>query len=376
MATATKERVRRSRREVEQAMRVSEATQGAILASLDARVAVLDRRGVIVVANEAWRRFGKVRTAAGRPALRVGDNYLESLDGLARDGNEPAGRAAKAVRRVIAAGKRPVAIDYRLDTADGTHWVSCNVAPLEGSAGRVVVTHYDVTDRVDGHEALARAHGRLHALSQRMLSIQEEERRAISRELHDDLGQTLAALKIGLHRLAKKNGGDAALLQECLATSNEVIERLRVIARELRPPQLDQLGLVEALAWLAERQAAATGARIDCVCANGEGERAAPGAENASYRIAQEALNNATRHGRAKRIEIRVSRPRGGLRVSVRDDGSGFDIAEARARNSGHLGLLTMEERAELAGGRLEITSAPGRGTTVIVTFPKAKGTP
>jgi two-component system, NarL family, sensor histidine kinase UhpB len=372
MATSPKDR---SRRESERVMRAGAATVEAILAAVDARIAVLDGRGTIVLTNAAWDRFGKVRAAAGTAPMRRGDNYLEILESAARDGNPSAAGAAECVRKVIRAGRRAGAIDYSLETSGGTHWVTCSVTPMKGGGGSVVVSHHDITDRVEGHVALELAHERLHALSRRVLSIQEEERRTISRELHDDLGQTLAALKIGLHRLQAKGGQkDPDLLAQCLSATEEVIERLRTIARELRPPQLDPLGLADAMAWLAERQARVSGVKIECDVDGLDGARPPAGVENACYRIAQEAINNATRHAGAKAVKIALRRKNRELELSVRDDGRGFDPQLVRARASGNLGLTTMEERAQLAGGRLEIRSTKGRGTTITAVFPDWPG--
>ena len=221
--------------------------------------------------------------------------------------------------------------------------------------------------------SLREANDRLMALSKRIIGVQEEERRNVSRELHDDIGQSLAALKIGLHRLARRSdNAHQTLFAECIALADDTLGKLRDLSHQLRPPQLDQLGLADALQWLAERQRSTTGLDIRCQFA-GLDHRLPVELENACYRIAQEALNNATRHAAAKsiRIRIRVERGDGALRLTIRDEGSGFDIDSARdkALKTGSLGLISMEERAQLAGGRIEITTAPGAGTTVQATF-------
>ena len=235
-----------------------------------------------------------------------------------------------------------------------------------------MISHRDVTTQMLSHVALEDVNQRLQALSKRMLVVQEEERRAISRELHDDIGQTLGALKIGLHRLASAATAEQPqLLGECLGAADQALEKLRLLAMELRPPQLDQLGLAEALEWLAHRQSAASGLRVTCKVA-GLDARPPPEVESACYRIAQEALNNATRHARAKRVLIGVEVHGSLLNLVVHDDGIGFDEDGARLRviRSGSMGLIGMEERAQLAGGRLKLRSAPGAGTTVSAVFP------
>jgi signal transduction histidine kinase len=155
-----------------------------------------------------------------------------------------------------------------------------------------------------------------------------------------------------------------------MAAADTALGKLRTLAMELRPPQLDQLGLREALEWLAARQSAVSGLAVEC---RFEGLDARPLAahESACYRIVQEALNNATRHGQAKKVVISVQSDGTQLKCDVCDDGLGFDADAARLRvvRSGSMGLIGMEERAHLAGGRLVVTSAAGAGTTVSAIF-------
>jgi signal transduction histidine kinase len=142
---------------------------------------------------------------------------------------------------------------------------------------------------------------------------------------------------------------------------------------DLRPPQLDQFGLEEALGWLARRQRETTSLAVSCSVSNLE--RRPPAAlESACYRIAQEALNNATRHANAKHVSITVDGDGGLLKLVVRDDGVGFDASSTRERvaRAGSMGLIGMQERAHLAGGRLRLRSIQGSGTTVSAVFPLA----
>jgi signal transduction histidine kinase len=264
-------------------------------------------------------------------------------------------------------------LDYQLGSGPNARWYLARIMPLEGSENGAVVSHQDITDRMMAHGALESAHRRLQALSKRILNIQEEERRAISRELHDDVGQNLAALKIGLHRLSQDpRVAGLDLLADCLAAAEASLDRLRELAQDLRPPQLDQLGLADALGWLVERQRGATGIEIHCEAEGLEDRRAPAALESACYRIAQEAISNATRHASAKRIVVSVELGERMLKLAVRDDGVGFDEEATRQRaiKAGSLGLISMEERAELAGGRLKVRSVVGGGTTVSALFP------
>ena len=365
---------RREMVRAQDALRESEAIRRGILNSLRERIAVVDGLGTIVTVNKAWESFESGLHSVGLPALRVGASYLHALKASLAAGDHFAGPLSEALRAVIRREQRNFAMGTRIGSGPDARWFETRVIALEGSEQAAVVSHRDVTHQMLGHAALEEANERLKTLSKRLLGIQEEERLAISRELHDDIGQTLGALKIGLHRLegasAKARPG---LADECMAAVHAALEKLRTLAMELRPPQLDQLGLKEALEWLAARQSAVSGLAVVCRF-EGLDARPPPALESACYRIVQEALNNATRHARAKNVVISVEWDCCSLRCDVRDDGFGFDADAARVRGirSGSMGLIGMEERAHLAGGRLIVESIAGAGTLVSATFPVA----
>lgn len=370
-AAVDRARAKAERFKAEQALRASESMMRSILESLDSRIAVLDRQGVILATNRAWDEFEAVRRETGVPSAGVGMNYIGNLEQIAGTGNLFAPNALAAIRAVASGERQFGSMDYQLAVGGTTRWFLARVVRMEGS-DNMVVSHQDITHQMMSHMALEDAHRRLQAMSKQVLSIQEDERRAMAGELHDDIGQTLAAMKIGLHRMAASEPGEAAqLLPDCLAAADEAIERMRLLAQRLRPPQLDQLGLQDALSWLGDSLARSTGTEVTV---EGRGLQPRPPAalEIACYRIAQEAMNNATRHGRAKKIVISLEADERLLKLGVRDDGAGFDEAAARQRaiQSGSLGIIGMEERALLAGGRLKIRSVPGNGTHVTAVFP------
>jgi PAS domain S-box-containing protein len=245
-------------------------------------------------------------------------------------------------------------------------------------AGRsaVIGVVQDSTHRRRAQDELHEANRRLRTLSDRVLAVQEEERRRIARELHDDIGQSLVALGIALHRI-EPHVADASrqLLAQCIEMTNGVRERVREISMELHPPHLDQLGLQDALRWLVARNRELTGIDIRTRFSGVEDGRFAPAVEAACYRICQEALANAEHHAEARRITLHLAVRAGELIARVRDDGVGFDPAAQRAAvlTKGSMGLISMEERARLAGGRFELRSAPGDGTTVTACFPAAR---
>ncbi len=208
----------------------------------------------------------------------------------------------------------------------------------------------------------------LQAMAQRLLTVQEDERRTLSRELHDDIGQAITAMKLGATALADDDPLRQEIVDEIVAVADQTAVKLRNLSLLLRPPQLDSLGLEPALRGQVDRLARKGRVAIALGVAPMP-DRPPQAVELACFRIAQEALTNAMRHSGAGRIDIVVEADWRELRLEVRDDGRGFDPAHARG-----LGLLTMRERAQQLGGALEIDAAPGGGTRVRATLPLADG--
>lgn len=213
----------------------------------------------------------------------------------------------------------------------------------------------------------------LQALSRRLVEIQEAERRHIARELHDEVGQVLTAVKINLQSLRRQPGLTAAVprLDENIASVQRALEQVRNLSLDLRPSILDDLGLGAALEWYAQRLAQMAGLELHLTLPAAE-TRWPPTVEITCFRVAQEALTNVLRHAQAQQVWITLRQSPQFLQVQVRDDGQGFEPAAARreaARSGTSVGLLGMAERVALAGGRLEIESGPAQGTSVQVTF-------
>ena len=238
-----------------------------------------------------------------------------------------------------------------------------------GRAARLVVLN-DITERKRTQRELEVSEERLRALSRRLLGVQEGERGRLARDLHDDVGQALTALKIQLESLARAAGPIAGRVEECVETTRHTLERVRQLSLSLRPLQLDDLGLVAALRSHLDRQAS-IGALTPHFDAADAPQGVAPEVETACFRVAQEAITNVLRHADARHLWLRVFTAGDRLALSVRDDGRGFDLEAARRRGAAgaSLGLVGMEERVALAGGSLELRSAPGQGTVLLATF-------
>jgi signal transduction histidine kinase len=216
-------------------------------------------------------------------------------------------------------------------------------------------------------DALHESEKRYRMLSRYLFEVQESERRSLARELHDQLGQDLLAIKMNLMAIrgAVRSPALATRAEEAMAILDRTMHKVQSLAFELRPPTLDDLGLVPALDRLLAEHAQRAGYRAQ-FSAQPKDLRAPPEIETACFRIVEEALANIARHAKAKNVEVALTADEHALEVMVRDDGAGFDVKELRSE----LGLVGMEERASLVGGRLEIQSQPGRGTTIHAWFP------
>lgn len=222
-------------------------------------------------------------------------------------------------------------------------------------------------------EAMRVSTEHLKILSRRLLDEQELQRRAIARELHDEIGQALTAAKINLQTLQNQSQASPlkARLKECVDIINQALQQVRSLSLNLHPAVLDDLGLMPAVRWLVDREAQ-RGEFNAQVSAEGLPDRFSPEIELVGYRMVQEAINNIARHAHAKNVTIKFSQRDNDLNLLIRDDGIGFDkeITYQKVMKSDSLGLLSMQERIELLHGHFEIKSAPGKGTEICASIP------
>lgn len=211
------------------------------------------------------------------------------------------------------------------------------------------------------------AQGDLRRLSDRLVTVQEEERRLLSRELHDELGQTMSAILLEIGKLDSTPPGSAGQRERLASVrrlAEENVAKVRDMALLLRPAMLDELGLVPALRWHAKEVSRRTGLRVKMIADELDDEL--PDANRTCiYRVVQEALNNCVKHSKAKEVRVVIQREAEGLMVSVQDDGVGFNSSHSKG-----LGLLGMMERVSGLGGRFNIESGAGRGTILSTYFP------
>ncbi|MGC2521000.1 MAG: PAS domain-containing protein [Burkholderiales bacterium] len=252
-----------------------------------------------------------------------------------------------------------------------TYW-DWNLAPVLNDSGDVETLIFcldEVTDQRRAEERLRHTLDQLRNLSTMLVDIQENERRRIARVLHDEIGQELTAVKLIIGNYINASGaGQDRTLRGALAGVNEVMDRVRQISLDLRPPVLDDLGLLPALVWLIDRCYALTGLTVSFKH-SGVDERLPQEIETAAYRIAQEALTNVARHAGVQRASLAVSGTEHAIMLKIADRGRGFDLP-AVLKTGTSSGLMGMRERARALGGRVTVEAAPGAGTTVLAELP------
>lgn len=284
-------------------------------------------------------------------------------------------RVVVGSQRVVDGGGRYWADEYRFRRADGCYaTVNDRGYVVRNEAGkpvRMIGSLIDVTERNRTEEALRRSQTELRALARRLQSVREDEHTLMAREIHDELGQALTALRLDLSWLARKFPEASAAVRQKIGAmvvlTDGTIEAGRRIVAELRPPILDDLGLAPSLEWYVQQFAKRAGLR--CKWDPGPADLAVD-RELAviAYRIVQEALTNVARHAQAKHVAVRLGEKDGALTVEIRDDGRG--IPEDAVTSPRSLGIVGMRERALVRGGSLAVCRLPGGGTSVRVAIP------
>jgi two-component system sensor histidine kinase UhpB len=262
---------------------------------------------------------------------------------------------------------RTFSAEYRILARDGrVVWVRDQAVPIgSGPTGFLQGVAFDVSERRLAELEIARSREELRALAARLQQIREEEKRRIAREVHDELGQVLTALKFEVARAAARE--ERPEIDPLTPLIERALTSVRRICSEIRPSLLDDLGLTAAAEWQLQEFRDRTG--LQCVLSAAlNDERIDAERSTALFRILQEALTNVARHARASRVQVRLREEPGAVTLEVQDDGAG--IEPGRATDSRSLGLLGMRERALIFGGSILVSAGAGKGTIVRVSLP------
>jgi signal transduction histidine kinase len=353
----------------EEAVGESQELLRLVLATLPVGVSVIDRSGDVVLANAAAKLIWGGLIASGKERYARSTAYWHAS-------GKPIAPTEWASVRALREGRTSLNELIDIETFDGRRkTIQNSAAPIRDADGFIVgsvVVNEDVTERVRAESALRESTDRLQHFSRRLLTVQEEERRHLSRELHDEFGQMLAGITLHL-QAAKALASDAARarLEECVLLIQNAGAQLRSLVLELRPTMLESAGLAPTLRWIARQHEERTGIATQVV---GQLNDVPGDLAIACFRVVQEALTNVIRHARAQHVWIELSQTADALDLAVRDDGAGFDVAKTleQAPGCGHLGLLGMKERVQILGGGIEVDSEPGHGTRIRISLPTA----
>jgi signal transduction histidine kinase len=253
-------------------------------------------------------------------------------------------------------------------------WMVMTLYPLmnvEGEVMEVILILQDITEAKNAEEQLRQSHEQLRELASRLQDIREEERASIAREVHDELGQQITCLKMDISWLQKKLNTENAEISQKIKGTLEIVDEtavtIRKIATELRPSILDDFGLIEALQWQSRDFAKKSAITINFNSGIPD-INISKNAAIALFRIFQESLTNVARHAAATEINASLELKDGLLYLTITDNGKGFDVDKSGHKKT--LGLLGMKERTIMIGGKYEIASTPGKGTSVFITVP------
>lgn len=347
------------RKKAEEALRESEENARVLLNAPEDIIVLADLKGSILEVNEALtRRFGK-----GREEM-IGSNVFDLFP-------PEVAKQRKSARDKMVHSAKPVHI---VDENQGD-WFDTIVYPILDSQGRVkrmAAFARNITERKRAEESLGESEKQLRALAVRLQEVEVAERKALARELHDKVGQTLTALNINLNIMrnqldAESLGNVVARLDDSTHLLEDATQRIRDVMAELRPQVLDDYGLTAALRWYGERFENRTGV-LTIIRGDEISIRLAEAVESALFRITQEALTNVAKHAEAGQVALQLEETDGRLRLIIADDGKGFDAGSLqRSNEEPRWGLLTMQERAQALGGHVDVESEPGKGTRVTI---------
>ena len=341
--------------------------------------------------------LGRRAMALGLETLDLARFHEQALITLILPGYSP-GTRERMIRRAgtfFAEAITPIEKTHRAAREDNDQLVQLNQSLIQRSVDLIASNRQlqrEILQRKSVEESLRKSEQhysqlleqsrhmqeQLRLLSRQLLSAQEEERKMISRELHDQIAQTLTGINIRLASLKTESTLNHKGLQKKISSTQRLVEKsvdiVHRFARELRPTVLDDLGLIPALHSFMKSFTARTGVRTH-LTAFAAVERLDTAKRTVLFRVAQEALTNVARHAQASRVEVSIQKLPGCIGLKIKDDGKSFNVERTLHANGGkRLGLLGMRERLEMVGGKFTVESAPGKGTTILAQIPSGNG--
>ena len=381
-----------ARKRAETAARISEARLAAAFNALPSGVGIIDLEGRFILSNRELQRYLPSGVVPSRDSARPLLWRAWHQDGSIVEPNDfPSARALRG--ETVVPG-----LEMLCRQSDGTElWTQVATVPVREANGEIigvatVITDIDTLKRGeavlrDSEEKLRQLNEQLEhrvrdrtaqirALLLRLMTAQEEERRRIARDIHDQLGQQMTALRTNIEIWRSRSGEDSALLEQAERTqrlAEELDQSVDFLTWQLRPAALDHLGLSAALQNLTTGWSERFGTPAEFAVDGVEDMRLPRNVEANLYRIAQEALHNVAKHAEATQVTMLLTQRGGQLALVIEDDGRGFHPpASSAADGSMGMGLVNMRERAVLVGGELEIDSSPDHGTSIYVRIPEA----
>jgi len=361
----------------EELLRASNELNRAIFDATSAQMAVIDANGNLIAVNAAWTRFAEEHRcdADQEPRADLGSNFFNVCCEDCHPDASQAQLAVAGVRAVLNGETERFSMESKCATPAGMLWFMMNASPLKAGAGGAVITYLDISGIKEAQETQIRYSQQLQALARKHQEIEEKERLRLSMELHDQIGQSLAALKMSLAQAKRgvvESPASATALEQAMNIVDSVAKTTHDISHRLRPPLLDELGIKSALSWHIGNLPCPENVRIRFDDGIGA-ERFPESVELACFRIIQEALNNALRHAEPTEIKVKIYSTLDHLCLAVEDDGRGFDLDIPLQPNEQwiSLGLIGIRERIAQLGGSLQIDSKPNAGTQVSACLPK-----
>jgi PAS domain S-box-containing protein len=333
---------------------------------------ITDKEGKIIESNPAGRWIW-----AG--AKYVGIDQFREYKAWWADSGKLIEPEDWAVARAIKKGEASIDEELEIECFDGTRKIILNSAvPIRSDRQEitgVVVVNQDISDRKRKERLLKESEFRLHQLSSQLITVQENERQRISREIHDGIGQGLSAIKFRIEGILQQKGkwrDKEKSLEALVPLIRGCIEESRRVQMDLRPSMIDDLGILPTINWFCrEFEKTYTGLHVEKRLSIQEQEVPHP-LKIVIFRMLQEAMNNVAKHSKADRVDLDLGKVNDSVELVLQDNGAGFNLREVLSRSGldRGLGLASMRERAELSGGTFTIDSTPGKGTRVRAAWP------